>query len=143
VPSGSSSGCDARLASRATRSSPRSYGVEPWLAEVWGARETSVVDCQFTVTPDFLLSRSALPTAYRSPDARPGATSLATALSPLATVRRVYGPAIEFHTWNSTIHDIDRPDRVIFDLDPGAGVTWQHLQEAAVLTRAMLAELQL
>ena len=50
---------------------------------------------------------------------------------------------IEFHTWNSTAKRIDRPDRVVFDLDPGEGVTWAHVQEAAVLTRAMLSELQL
>ncbi len=50
---------------------------------------------------------------------------------------------IEFHTWNSMTKRIDDPDRVIFDLDPGEGVTWAHVQEAAVLTRAMLQELGL
>lgn len=32
---------------------------------------------------------------------------------------------------------------MIFDLDPGEGVSWAHLQEAAQLTRAMLDELGL
>ncbi|HEX2539718.1 MAG TPA: DNA ligase D [Caldimonas sp.] len=50
---------------------------------------------------------------------------------------------IEFHTWNSTVRHIDRPDRVVFDLDPGEGVTWAHILEAAVLMRAMLTELKL
>ncbi|MEO5843638.1 MAG: DNA ligase D [Caldimonas sp.] len=50
---------------------------------------------------------------------------------------------IEFHTWNSTAKRIDQPDRVVFDLDPGEGVTWAHVQEAALLTRAMLTELGL
>jgi bifunctional non-homologous end joining protein LigD len=50
---------------------------------------------------------------------------------------------IELHTWNSTTRQIDKPDRVIFDLDPGEGVTWPHLQEAALLTRTMLTELGL
>lgn len=50
---------------------------------------------------------------------------------------------VEFHTWNSTSNRIDQPDRVIFDLDPGEGVTWAHVQEAAVLTRTMLTELGL
>jgi DNA ligase D-like protein (predicted polymerase) len=50
---------------------------------------------------------------------------------------------VEFHTWNSTVKRIDQPDRVIFDLDPGKGVTWPQLQEAAVLTRALLTELGL
>ncbi len=50
---------------------------------------------------------------------------------------------IEFHTWNSTIRQIDKPDRVVFDLDPGEGVAWAHVQEAALLVRAMLDELGL
>ena len=50
---------------------------------------------------------------------------------------------IELHTWNSTVAHIDEPDRVVFDLDPGEGVTWAQLQEAALLTRTLLEELQL
>ena len=50
---------------------------------------------------------------------------------------------VEFHTWNSTVKKIDQPDRVIFDLDPGEGITWPQLQEAAVLMRTLLEELGL
>jgi bifunctional non-homologous end joining protein LigD len=50
---------------------------------------------------------------------------------------------IELHTWNSTSKRIEQPDRMIFDLDPGEGVSWPHVQEAAILTRAILTELQL
>ncbi|MFL6663511.1 MAG: DNA ligase D, partial [Rhizobacter sp.] len=48
---------------------------------------------------------------------------------------------IEFHTWNSTKKRIDQPDRMVFDLDPGEGVTWARVQEAALLTRTLLEEL--
>ena len=50
---------------------------------------------------------------------------------------------IEFHTWNSTARAIDKPDRMIFDLDPGEGTSWQHVQEAAILMRTLLSELGL
>lgn len=50
---------------------------------------------------------------------------------------------VEFHTWNSTTQHIETPDRVIFDLDPGEGVKWKQVQEAALLTRALLEELDL
>jgi bifunctional non-homologous end joining protein LigD len=50
---------------------------------------------------------------------------------------------IEFHTWNSLSTDIDRPDRMTFDLDPGEGVAWSQMIEAAELTRALLVELGL
>jgi bifunctional non-homologous end joining protein LigD len=51
--------------------------------------------------------------------------------------------AVEVHTWNSTAQRLDRPDRVIFDLDPGEGVTWVHVQEAALLVQTLLRELDL
>ncbi|CAN5208200.1 DNA ligase D [soil metagenome] len=50
---------------------------------------------------------------------------------------------VELHTWNSTSKNIDEPNRVIFDLDPGEGVTWKHLQEAAQLTHAFLEQIGL
>jgi bifunctional non-homologous end joining protein LigD len=50
---------------------------------------------------------------------------------------------IEFHGWNSTVRHIDRPDRMVFDLDPGEGVPWRHLQDAALLVRTLLTELGL
>ncbi|MDR5748777.1 DNA ligase D [Caballeronia sp. LZ029] len=50
---------------------------------------------------------------------------------------------VEFHTWNSVVRRLDAPDRVIFDLDPGEGVKWSHVQEAAQLVRLLLSELGL
>jgi bifunctional non-homologous end joining protein LigD len=50
---------------------------------------------------------------------------------------------IEFHTWNAVAQDAARPDRMTFDLDPGDGVEWPQMQEAALLVRAFLTELGL
>jgi len=50
---------------------------------------------------------------------------------------------VEFHTWNARKDRILRPDRMTFDLDPGEGVPWAHVQEAAALVRLMLSELGL
>ena len=50
---------------------------------------------------------------------------------------------IEFHTWNATTRDATRPDRIIFDLDPGEGVAWKQMQEGAELTRSLLEQLGL
>ena len=50
---------------------------------------------------------------------------------------------IELHTWNASSRAIDRPDRMGFDLDPGDGVSWAHVQEAALLVRTLLDELGL
>jgi bifunctional non-homologous end joining protein LigD len=50
---------------------------------------------------------------------------------------------LEFHTWNSRGRSIDKPDRLVLDLDPGEGTAWPQVQEAATLVRAMLHELGL
>ena len=50
---------------------------------------------------------------------------------------------IEFHTWNGVKTAIDKPDRMTFDLDPGEGVGWGEVREAAHLVHAFLRELGL
>jgi len=50
---------------------------------------------------------------------------------------------IEFHTWNATTRAIHKPDRMTLDLDPGEGVAWPQMQEAAQLVHAFLDELKL
>jgi bifunctional non-homologous end joining protein LigD len=50
---------------------------------------------------------------------------------------------IELHTWNATSRAIGKPDRMTFDLDPGEGVAWAQIQEAAMLVRTLLDELGL
>ena len=50
---------------------------------------------------------------------------------------------IEIHTVNATRPSLARPDRMVFDLDPGDGVPWVQVQEAAQLVHAFLAQLGL
>ena len=73
----------------------------------------------------------------------PGHAALLTVDTAEALVAAAQMNTVEFHTWNSRARRIDQPDRFILDLDPGEGVTWAMLQEAAVLTRTMLTELGL
>jgi bifunctional non-homologous end joining protein LigD len=50
---------------------------------------------------------------------------------------------LEIHTWNSPADDVERPNRVVFDLDPGPEVAWPRVIEAARMVRASLASLEL
>ena len=50
---------------------------------------------------------------------------------------------VEIHTWNSTMEDVERPNRIVWDLDPGPGVTWKQVVQAAGLVRAVLETLGL
>src|SRR3569623_2038628 len=50
---------------------------------------------------------------------------------------------LELHTWGSRKGRLDRPDRMIFDLDPAPDVEWLQVIEAAQLVRGLLDELGL
>jgi bifunctional non-homologous end joining protein LigD len=51
--------------------------------------------------------------------------------------------AIERHPWHSRVRDLDRPDWLVFDLDPGEGVSFETICEVAVAFRDALARLGL
>jgi len=50
---------------------------------------------------------------------------------------------LEFHTWSSTEADIDAPDRLVFDLDPGPAVAWRDVVRAARTVHDRLRHLKL
>ncbi|MBX3111394.1 MAG: DNA ligase D [Fimbriimonadaceae bacterium] len=46
--------------------------------------------------------------------------------------------AIEFHPWGSTVADLERPDTLVFDLDPAPDVSWERTVAAAYDVRDLL-----
>ena len=50
---------------------------------------------------------------------------------------------LEIHTWNAVFEDVERPNRIVFDLDPGEKVEWPAVIRAARMVREALAALQL
>jgi bifunctional non-homologous end joining protein LigD len=52
----------------------------------------------------------------------------------------VQGAALEIHPWGSTVKDWEHPDMIIMDLDPGEGVPWQAVIDAAQEVRERLTQ---
>jgi bifunctional non-homologous end joining protein LigD len=50
---------------------------------------------------------------------------------------------LEIHTWNSRFRDVEHPDRIVIDLDPGQAVKWPTVLEAARLVRSLLRAIDL
>jgi bifunctional non-homologous end joining protein LigD len=50
---------------------------------------------------------------------------------------------LEIHTWNSLASDPEHPDRIVFDLDPGPGVSFAEVSQAALIVRDALKALGL
>jgi bifunctional non-homologous end joining protein LigD len=48
--------------------------------------------------------------------------------------------AVELHPWNATVDDIEHADRLVFDLDPGAGIAWTYVIDAALQLRDLLKQ---
>ena len=84
----------------------------------------------------------------------PGIAQLDAALDPahppmleVATVDGLLSAAqwnvVEVHTQNALAKDYEHPDRIVFDLDPGEGVDWPMIRQAAELMRSFLDDLGL
>jgi bifunctional non-homologous end joining protein LigD len=63
--------------------------------------------------------------------------------TPEAVVALAQMDVIEIHTWNSRDDDVERPDRIVVDLDPGPQVRWREVVAAAHLLRGALEVLGL
>ena len=65
----------------------------------------------------------------------------------IASVEGLVGAAqmnvVEFHGWNAASRRVDLPNRMVFDLDPGEGVTWPQVVEGARMVHAVLHSLGL
>jgi bifunctional non-homologous end joining protein LigD len=122
--------------------------VAPLMMEHLKARPVSLVRAPDGITGQLFFQK------HMETATMPGIKQLDPALDPdhsaLLTVAKPEGllsaaqmNVLEFHTWNALISNIHKPDRMNFDLDPGEGVAWSAMQEAATLVRTFLKQLQL
>jgi bifunctional non-homologous end joining protein LigD len=50
---------------------------------------------------------------------------------------------VEFHGWGSSVGDLERPDRLVFDIDPDEGVPFAEVRKAAADLKRHLADMGL
>jgi bifunctional non-homologous end joining protein LigD len=88
-----------------------------------------------------------LPSGIRSvpvPDKKGGPTEQYVTLnSPEGLVGLAQMGVLEIHPWGSKNESLEKPDRVIFDLDPDESINWKTLAATATEFRARLEELGL
>ena len=85
----------------------------------------------------------AIPNITQHPGLDPDHPPLLTIESEAALVGAAQMGTIELHTWNAVAANIEKPDRMVFDLDPDPALGWKRMIEAAQLTRELLEELGL
>src|SRR4051812_32809958 len=67
----------------------------------------------------------------------------AVANSAAAVVAMVQKGVIELHVWGSTMRELDKPDRIVFDLDPDPLVPWREVMAATRRVRERVEDLGL
>ncbi|HRP77933.1 MAG TPA: DNA ligase D [Aquamicrobium sp.] len=55
----------------------------------------------------------------------------------------VQGAALEIHGWQARLDSLEKPDQMVIDLDPGEGVAWSAVLDAAREVRARLEDANL
>ncbi|HYS63857.1 MAG TPA: DNA ligase D [Paraburkholderia sp.] len=89
------------------------------------------------------IQKLSIPNITQHPGLDPGHPPLITVETLKALVGAAQMGTVEFHTWNAVASNIEKPDRMVFDLDPDASLGWERMIEAAQLTRSLLEELGL
>ena len=62
---------------------------------------------------------------------------------PAGIIACVQMGTIEFHGWGSRVEDVEKPDRLVFDIDPDEGLEFEHVKKAARDLKRHLADMGL
>lgn len=122
--------------------------VSPWLLPHLNGRPLTLVRCPEGHTKECFYQKHANDTVpdtigrVKIPEDH-GVSWYMTADSLPAVIGLVQMGVLEFHTWGARRGGLDRPDRIIIDLDPDPMVSWKAVMEAAHLVRTLLNELDL
>jgi bifunctional non-homologous end joining protein LigD len=122
--------------------------VAPHILPHLKARPVALVRAPDGITGELFFQKHvqqlAIPKLRRlGPEIDPPHPSLIVIDNPTALVGAAQMGVVELHTWNAVYTHIDKPDRIVFDLDPGEGLPWARVVEAAELTKTLLDELGL
>ena len=121
--------------------------VADWLLPHLKGRPVSLVRAPEDIGGELFFQKHsqklAIPNVTQHPGLDPGHPPLIS----IDTIKALIGAAqmgtVELHTWNALASNIEKPDRMVFDLDPDPALGWDRMIEAAQLTRTLLDELGL
>ena len=121
--------------------------VAPWILPHLRKRPVALVRAPEGVGGELFFQKHAtrleVPNVAQHPGLDPGHQPLVTIDSAAALIGAAQMGTIELHTWNALVTSIEKPDRVVFDLDPDPALGWDRMIDAAKLTRDLLRELGL
>ena len=121
--------------------------IAPWLLPHVKGRPVALVRAPDGIEGELFFQKHAIrlsiPNITQHEGLDPGHPALITLDSVAALVGAAQMGTVELHTWNALATNIEKPDRVVFDLDPDPQLGWDRMIEAAQLTRELLQALGL
>ncbi|MEA3117842.1 MAG: bifunctional non-ous end joining protein LigD [Paraburkholderia sp.] len=121
--------------------------VAPWMLPHLKGRPLALVRAPDGIDGELFFqkhtSRLEMPHITQHEGLDPGHPPLLTIDNLKALVGAAQMGTVELHTWNAVASSLEKPDRIVFDLDPDPALGWLRMIEAALLTRSLLEELGL
>ncbi|RQR80135.1 DNA ligase D [Burkholderia sp. Bp9012] len=121
--------------------------IAPWLLPDLKGRPVSLVRAPGDIAGELFFQKHAerreIPFVTQHAGLDPGHGPLLSLDSVDALLGAAQMGTIELHTWNAHASNIERPDRIVFDLDPDPALPWSAMIEAAQLVCGLLDELGL
>ncbi|WP_406807293.1 DNA ligase D [Burkholderia semiarida] len=121
--------------------------VAPWLLPGLKGRPVSLVRAPGDIAGELFFQKHAerreIPFVTQHEGLDPGHGPLLSIDSVDALLGAAQMGTVELHTWNAHASNIERPDRIVFDLDPDPALPWRTMIDAAQLVRGLLDELGL
>jgi bifunctional non-homologous end joining protein LigD len=122
--------------------------VGDWLLPELSLRPVSLVRCPTGKAADCFFQRHALsgmPEAIRKIPLREEGSKERTDYLYVENARALLAlaqfGAVEFHSWGCRVDKPERPDRMVFDLDPDESLPWRQVVDAAFVVREALRDL--
>ncbi|MBR8411762.1 DNA ligase D [Burkholderia cenocepacia] len=121
--------------------------VAPWLLPDLKGRPVSLVRAPGDIAGELFFQKHAerreIPFVTQHEGLDPGHGPLLSIDNVDALLGAAQMGTVELHTWNAHASNIERPDRIVFDLDPDPALPWRTMIDAAQLVRGLLDELGL
>lgn len=123
--------------------------IEDWIMPHLSGRPISLLRCPegadqscfYQRHPGASMAREIPRIAIDEKDGEQGDYLYVSSISDL--IRLVQFGVLELHVWGSRISALERPDHLVFDLDPGPGVAWKQIAATAFAMRERLEQLGL
>jgi bifunctional non-homologous end joining protein LigD len=121
--------------------------VQQWMLPHVTGRPLALVRCPAGLASKCFFQRNwtdTLPPAIGKVDVGQGKKEFHVTISDLAgVISLIQMSVLEIHTWNCRTGDVERPDQLVFDLDPGPDLPWKRVIEGARLLHRTLESLHL